>query len=290
MRYKSGRIENYVLPGGQTSTTVMDAIADPADPLLLATRNGLLRWDGGRWQVLNKENGFPCDHLESLIKDRHGSLWIESGCGLLKMEASELLRWGRGEEHQPKVTTFDVSDGVQTGRPYSNQPQMSLAPDGRVWFANGTTIESIDPDQLYENHLPPPVHVEQVIVDGKSYPTLGHPHIPPNPRNLEIDYTGISFSAPQKVLFRYFLEGHDKDWQGPVTRRQAFYTDLAPGRYRFHVIACNNSGVWNSTGAVSEFVVDPRFYQTLWFKCLMVIAAAYALWIFYILRLRKATV
>lgn len=289
MRYQDGRIENYALPGGQISTTVMDAIADPADPLLLATRNGLLRWDGRRWQVLNEDNGLPCNYLESFIKDRHGSLWIESGCGLLKMESSELQRWRGGEELRPRVTTFDVSDGVQTGRPYTNQPQMSLAPNGRVWFANGTTIESIDPDQLYENHLPPPVHVEQLIADGRDYQAVAQPHIPPNTRNLEIDYTGISLSNPQKVLFRYLLEGHDKDWQGPVTRRQAFYTDLAPGTYRFRVIACNNSGVWNSIGAVANFVVEPTFYQTLWFKCLVGMAAACSFWFFYTLRLRKAT-
>jgi len=136
---------------------------------------------------------------------------------------------------------------------------MSLAPSEKLWFANGNTIESIDPDHVYENRLPPPVHVEQLIADGKPYQAIGQLHIPPSPRNLEIDYTGLSFSNPQKVLFRYFLEGHDKDWQGPVTRRQAFYTDLAPGRYRFHVIACNNSGVWTNTGTVAEFVIQPTF-------------------------------
>jgi len=289
MRYKNGKIQDYALPGGQTSTSVLDVISDAADPLLLATADGLLRWDEKKWQSLNQDNGLPCNRLLSFIKDRHGSLWMQSGCGLLKVEASELQKWRTGQPLQPKVITFDVSDGVETNRHFSTQPQMSLAPSGRLWFANGETIESIDPDHVYENRLPPPVHVEQLIADGKPHQAMGQLHIPPNPRNLEIDYTGISFSVPQKVLFRYFLEGHDKDWQGPVTRRQAFYTDLTPGRYRFHVIACNNSGVWNNTGAVAEFVIQPTFYQTWWFRAAMAIIAAGLLWGLYLLRLKQAT-
>src|SRR5262249_3930106 len=128
-----------------------------------------------------------------------------------------------------------------------------------------------------------------LIVNGKPYEADGQPHIPPNPRNLEIDYTGLSFSIPQKVQFRYILEGHDKDWQGPVTRRQAFYTDLPPGTYRFHVTACNNSGVWNETDTVALFVIDPSFYQTLWFKALMATAAVGVFWALYLLRLKQAT-
>jgi Y_Y_Y domain/Histidine kinase len=131
--------------------------------------------------------------------------------------------------------------------------------------------------------------VEQLVVDGLVYPSTGPVHIPPNPRNLEIDYTGLSYAVPQRVQFRYFLEGHDKGWQGPLTRRQAFYTDLTPGTYRFHVIACNNSGVWNETGALAEFVVEPTFYQTLWFKALIVLAIARLMWTLYLLRLKQAT-
>jgi signal transduction histidine kinase/ligand-binding sensor domain-containing protein len=289
MHYQNGgAIQDYPLPG-EKPDGIMDAISDPTDPLLLATLDGLIRWDGKRRQVLNKDNGLTCKDVLSFIKDRRGSLWMQSRCGLLRIAASELQRWRQGDDRPPTVTTFDVSDGVQTGRHYSTQPLMSLAPDGRVWFANGESIESIDPDHDYQNHLSPLVHVEQLIADGRPYPAKGQPRIPPNPRDLEIDYTGISFAVPQKVQFRYLLEGHDQSWQGPVTRRQAFYTDLAPGTYRFRVVACNNSGVWNETGDVATFVVEPAFYQTIWFKTLLAIAAAVLLWALYHLRLRQAT-
>ena len=286
MRYQNGAIENYPVPL-PASPGVMDAISDSSDPLLLATIKGLMRWDGKRLQVLNEDNGFPCTALLGLIKDRHGSLWIQSKCGYLKMEASELQKWHRDET--PAVTKFDLSDGVYVQKPFVIQQVMSLAPDGRLWFSTGQTIGSIDPDQTYKNPLPPPVHVEQLVVNGKPYQADENPHIPPNPRDLEIDYTAPSFSVPKRVLFRYFLEGYDQNWQGPVTRRQAFYTDLRPGTYRFHVVACNNSGVWNEIGDVATFVVEPTFYQTVWFKTLLAIAAATLLWALYRLRLRKAT-
>lgn len=287
--YKNGKIEDFPLPGLDKNVDIYQIIADSVDPLLLATHDGLLRWDGKRWQSLSQNNGLPCKSLLSFIKDGHGSLWMQSPCGLLKMEASELEKWRRNEVAQPAVTTFDVLDGVQTGRSYSIQPIMSLAPDGRVWYASGEMVQSINPDQVYKNTLPPPVHVENVIADGQSYGAREQPHVAPKPHNLEIDYTALSFSVPQKVQFQYFLEGHDTTWQASVARRQAFYTDLAPGKYRFHVKASNNSGVWNEAGAVAEFVVEPTYYQTLWFKILVACAIAGLLWILYVMRLKQAT-
>jgi signal transduction histidine kinase len=166
---------------------------------------------------------------------------------------------------------------------------MSLAPDGKLWFTNGHVVQMIDPDQLYRNPRPPPVHIEQFVADGTSYPPTGAARLAPNPRNLEIDYTALSLSVPQKVQFRYLLEGHDKEWQGPVTRRQAFYTDLPPGNYRFRVVARNNSGVWNETGAVAAFSIAPTLYQTTWFKAVVAVTLIGAFGALYLQRLKQAT-
>ena len=120
----------------------------------------------------------------------------------------------------------------------SGQPQD--LPDGRLWFANGVVLQMIDPGHQSGNALPPPVHVEGLIADRKNYSPRQDLRLPPRTRDLEIDYTALSFVVPQKVRFRYRLEGRDAAWQEPGTRRQAFYSDLRPRRYQFRVIACNN--------------------------------------------------
>jgi signal transduction histidine kinase len=130
----------------------------------------------------------------------------------------------------------------------------------------------IDPKNLPRNALAPPVHIENLIVDGKSYSPRQSLRLPPLGHDLEIDYTGLSLVVPQKVQFRYRLEGRDKDWQDPGTRRQAFYTDLSPGQYQFRVIASNNDGVWNTSGASLEFAIEPALYQTWWLRTAALIA------------------
>ena len=131
----------------------------------------------------------------------------------------------------------------------------------------------IDPARPRRNAVPPPVHIEQVVADRRPYPATGVVRLPPLTRDLEIDYAGLSFIAPQKMLFRYRLEGREEAWQEPGTRRQAFYTDLRPGTYRFHVIASNNDGLWNEAGAALDFVVAPAWYQGRAFVVIAVMTA-----------------
>jgi signal transduction histidine kinase len=153
-----------------------------------------------------------------------------------------------------------------------------------LWFANGVLRQMIDPDHLSRNELSPPVHVEEVIADRKNYSPRKDLRLPPLTRDLEIDYTALSFVVPQKVRFRYKLEGRDAAWQEPGTRRQAFYSDLRPRKYQFRVIACNNDGVWNDAGATLDFSVAPAWYQTNWFRVLCVVSIVFIVWVIYRLR------
>ena len=135
--------------------------------------------------------------------------------------------------------------------------------------------------------MPPPVHINGIVADRKGYPLQEALKLPALTRDLEIDYTALSFTAPKKVLFRYMLEGHDAAWQEPGTRRQALYNDLGPRHYRFRVIACNNDGVWNEAGAALDFSILPAYYQTAWFRALCTAAFLLLLWLLYQLRLRQ---
>jgi signal transduction histidine kinase len=172
-------------------------------------------------------------------------------------------------------------------------PRVSESPDGKLWFVAPDGIGVVDPRHLPFNNLPPPVSIEQITADRKTYDvssrTNGSTRLPPLIRDLEIDYTALSLVAPEKVMFRYKLEGWDRDWQDAGNRRQAFYSNLPPRDYRFRVIASNNSGVWNEAGTFLDFSVAPAYYQTNGFRAACVIAFMAMLWGLYRLRLRQLT-
>jgi signal transduction histidine kinase len=150
-----------------------------------------------------------------------------------------------------------------------------------------TVLAVVDPSHLPENRLPPPVQIEQITAGQTTYPIHSHPELPPLTRELQIDYTALSLAAPEKVRFRYRLEGFDREWMDAGGRRQASYTNLPPKHYHFRVIASNNDGVWNETGASVEFSIKPAYYQTTWFRLASIAGFALLLWSLHGLRLRR---
>jgi signal transduction histidine kinase len=150
-------------------------------------------------------------------------------------------------------------------------------------------VSVIDPRHLPFNSLLPPVRIEGIVADRNdvSIDATGQSTLPALTRDLQIEYTALSLVAPEKNRFRYKLEGYDRDWQDVGNRRQAFYTNLPPRNYRFRVIASNNSGVWNETGASLDFSIAPAYYQTTWFRALIAMAGLTLLWTAYQVRVRR---
>jgi signal transduction histidine kinase len=186
------------------------------------------------------------------------------------------------------MEVFDRIDGARSERGATLiQPTATKTADGRLWFVGGAVVQMIDPNRTFQNRIPPPVHIEGVVADRRSYSPSPGLRLPRLSRDLEIEYSALSFVAPQKVRFRYKLESRDAGWQDAGTRRQAFYTDLRPGNYRFRVIACNNDGLWNEEGATLEFSIAPAWFQTTWFRLLCVVVVAVLAWAIYRLRVRQ---
>lgn len=161
--------------------------------------------------------------------------------------------------------------------------------DGTLWFANRGGLQMIDPAHLSGNVVPPPVHIEEVTADRHSYSPGSDLQLPALTRDVAIRYTALSFVAPQGVRFRYKLEGQDIEWQEAGTRREAFYTNLAPRSYRFQVIARNNDGLWNETGDTLSFSIAPAYNQTSWFALLIAAALGGSVSLIYLVRLKQAT-
>jgi signal transduction histidine kinase/ligand-binding sensor domain-containing protein len=284
--YRDGRLQAIPLGDRESPVTILGLIVDSDNSPLLSSGRGLFRWNDGRWSILDSRNGLPCDSVFSAVKDDSGSLWLYAACGLLRVEASELAKWRERADSQLDVKVFDALDGAHPGHQSTVQPGSSKAPDGRLWFLNGLVVQMLDPANLYRNGIPPPVHIEEVVANHKKYQPQDKLRLPALTRELEIDYTGLSFMIPQKVRFRYKLEGHDAGWEEPGTRRQAFYSDLPPGTYRFRVVACNNDGIWNEAGATLDFSVAPAWYQTTLFRLLCVATVIFVVWVLYRLRVR----
>ena len=283
--YRAGQAHTISSPAPDGSFTLMDMAVDYDDSLLLSTSNGLFRWDGQHWKVLNKGNGLPGDAVSAAIRDNAGALWLFTQRGLVKIEQSEYEKWCRQPGSKLTVEIFDRSDGARPrGTFQPMQPVAARTGDGKLWFAASDVLQMIDPRHIHRNLVPPPVHVEEVIADHKDYGFADGMRLPALTRDLEIDYTALSFAAPQKVLFRYMLDGRDAGWQEAGPRRRAFYNDLRPGHYRFRVVACNNDGVWNDAGASLDFTIAPAYWQTNWFRALCVLAFVATLWTVYQLR------
>jgi len=280
IQYQDGKAQTYPSNASGNARQIRDLLVDPDGSVWGTTLDEAFRWKNGERKHLTTRNGLPCDGIFALVRDDQHSLWLDSKCGLIKIDKSELENWWSHPDTQINFKLFDAFDGVQAGLT-PLKPQATKSPDGRLWFVNGRILQMIDPDHLRENKVPPPVQIEKVLADRLSYAPHSSLRLPPRTRDLEIDYAALSYVAPQKVLFRYMLEGHDPGWQEPGTRRQAFYNDLRPGLYRFHVIACNNDGIWNESGASLEFSILPAYYQTTWFRAccvvlfLSLLAAAY---------------
>ena len=261
----------------------------------VATDGGLSRLKAGHIATLSTKDGLPCDDVDSSIEDE-GSLWVYTACGLVSIADPDLQSWIAGlDQPQPRrskipLKVLEDSDGVRSFSSLSSlSPHIARTADGRLWFVAPDGLTVVDPRHLTLNPLPPPVHVEQLIADRAAFDPSLPVHLPPLVRDLQIDYTALSLVAPEKVQFRYRLEGRDEDWQDVGTRRQAFYSDLPPGSYRFRVIASNNSGVWNTQGATLAFTIAPAYWQTNWFRALCVLVLLGLLWTAYLLRLRQLT-
>ena len=285
-QYREGTLDSDLLRKTGTLPKLNNFFVDTDGSTWMGTSGGLAVWTQGTLRLLAARNGLPCDTIYSLIRDAHQALWLYSHCGLVRIEKSEIDRWWANPKHTVQSLTLDVFSGAQPA-PAPFTPAATRSPDGRLWFANDSVAQMVDPDHLDLNPMPPPVHIEQVLAQGQSYSAQKQPRLPPHTRDIQIDYTALSFVSPQRVLFRVMLEGHDSQWSDVGARRSAFYTNLSPGMYRFLVTACNNSGVWNSQGAALSFTILPAWYQTIWFRLFALLALALLCYALYWQRMRQ---
>lgn len=268
--FKDGKVEaTYTSAQGLGAGHVAGLRLDAEGAVWASTEEGgLSRIKDGSVTTLTVANGLPCNTIHWSTLDANGSLWMYTACGLARVVREDLAAWIADPSRRVVPKLWGGADGVPllALTPAYFNPPVAKGPDGRLWFVSGDDVHLIDPDHLPFNSLPPPVHIETLVADHKAYTVTNDLRLPPLIRDVTIEFAALSLADPKNMRFRYRLEGHDNDWQEVVDRRQASYTNLPPGTYRFRVRASNNSGVWNEDGAQLDFSILPAFYQTTWFR------------------------
>jgi signal transduction histidine kinase/streptogramin lyase len=251
-------------------------------------RSGVALFDGSHFRRIIPGDFEGLDSLIALEEASDGSLWLAENRGVIQIPAGEVRQALENPSYRIKSRLFDSLDGLSGSFAASETKYPLLqGTDGRLWISTPGGIAWIDPAHIFTNPLPPPVAIRSVKANDKQLDLPANVVLPPRTTDLKISYTALSLSAPERVRFRYMLEEVDKDWQDAGTRREALYTRLGPGKYRFRVIACNNDGVWNETGASLNFSIAPAYYQTYWFQALCFMAFLALLWALYQLRVRQ---
>jgi signal transduction histidine kinase len=269
-----------------TGDSMDNLILAQADGSVLAgSTDGLFGLREGTKRRMSKKNGLPCNWVYSFVQAKEKQWWLYTECGIVELSETEFQRWWANPETIVQTRVYDALDGARASPPSFNSAAYSS--DGRVWFATGSVVQMVDPSRLAQKFPPAPAYVESVIVDRKELAATDNLKLAPHPRDLQIDYTSPTFAIPQKIKFRYRLDGYDHDWHEADTRRQAFYTDLPPGKYSFRVIASNSDGVWNDSAAKLDFSVTPAYYQTNWFRALGAALFLTLLWAAYQWRVRQ---
>ena len=230
---------------------------------------GLALFDGNHFVSLHSQEKGAFSDVTGIVESANGDLWLNSHVGIVHLAAPEVDRLVAAPTTNAQVEIFDALDDVQgTSARLRPLPTAIEGSDDRIWFLRDTDSYSVVPASLRRNRIAPPVVIQGLTAGDKFYSARDRITLPQRTTALRIDYAGLSLTSAEKVRYRYRLDDVDPDWQDVGGRRQAFYTNLEPGPHHFRVVAANNDGVWNNTGAAVEFVIPPAFVQTVWFTAL----------------------
>ena len=276
IRLKDGTTTLYDLAKGLPTNEVRAVYSDKEGNLWAGLRGrGLALFQNGSWWNPDSLSEAVGDHVSAITDDTHGRLWLGTAAGVAWLSKKEALAAAAGTGPVPVIHLIGLGEAVGQLQAWSGaQPTVWTAHDGRLVFATRSGALLIDPNNLAVNTVAPPVLIESVLVDRKAEAIGDGIDLPAGARQISVSYTALSFVQTDRVVFRYRLDGYDKDWVDAGTRRTATYTNLPRGHYIFRVSACNSDGVWNDSGANLAVIQEPHFFETNWFYAAVALAAA----------------
>lgn len=283
--WANGRQRLYTLRDGLNLGAVT-ALARVREGLLVAGEAGMVLLRGDRVHALGAAPLDRFNGVTGIVVTRGGEVWLNGVKGLIQLPAGALAD-ALAHRTPLRHRLLNASDGLLGIAQQATPASTALADaTGRLWFATNQGLATLDPMRLHRNAVKPTVEIRGMQAGGIAYASAEGLQLPAGARDLRINYTAPNLTFPSRTQFRYRLEGFDEDWQEAGNRRQAFYTNLGPGSYRFQVMAANESNVWSDPKSGLAFTIQPRFTQTWWFIALCVIAASCVLFVLYMLRMR----
>ena len=324
-RFKDGRFTTYTTTNGLASNTVSSILETRDGAMWFATPAGLSSFSNGQWRTYTTVEGLPSPEVNCLFEDSSGTLWSGTSAGLASFgsshfqvpnESPDVLReqilgmaddksgrfWIATSHHVLRVPRdkllsgvvkavdvheYDQADGLESTEGVKRSRSVVSDSAGRIWFSLSSGLSVVNPSQINDNSVPALPHIEAITADDNTANLAAFVQIPPSPRRITFEYTGLSLAVPGRIRFRYFLEGFDSGWSQPVAAREAVYTNLGPGPYRFRLVASNSEGLWNGPETAIAFNVAPAYYQTYWFRLLCVAAFLAFLWGLHQLRVQQ---
>ncbi len=326
-RFKDGKLTTYTVANGLASNAVTAILESSNGTMWFGTANGLSSLLQNNWTVYRGMDGLPPGSVNCLLEDVSGAIWIGTDNGMAVLRSGEIQvprqvpeslhepvlgvatdRYGRlwistsnhvlrverdkllsGMVGDADVREFGLADGLHSVEGVKRQRSMLTDPLGRIWLATNRGVSVVAPGQVTDDPPPALVHIEGLAADGRNVDLQGAVRLPGARQRITFSYAGLSLTVPERVRFRYKLDSFDQEWSEPVTSREAVYTNLGPGSYRFRVRASNSDGLWNGPEATIQFEIEPAFWQTWWFRLACVTAFALVVLVFYRLRLRRLT-
>src|SRR5215470_10177135 len=280
----NGRWRTYTVADGLPSEDIICLLRDSAGVLWIGTGRGLaiFRLD----KIVNVQNSVDSLHeaIFGLAEDSHGSLWLATSGHILKVDREKLLR---GVVSETDIREYGLADGLYGMQGVRRDRSVFKDQRGWIWFSLNRGISVVNPDQATGNSAPAITHIQSISADGTPIAMQRVISIAGSHQRIAFDYVGLSLAIPEHIRFRYRLDGFDHDWSEPVVTRQAIYTNLGPGPYRFRIISSDSDGKWSGTEAQLSFKIEPVFWQTWWFRFSCVLCLALMVWFFYRLRMHQ---
>jgi signal transduction histidine kinase/ligand-binding sensor domain-containing protein len=275
-RYRDGQFTRFGAKDGFPGKMVRAIHEDASGTIWIGTYDsGLFRYRDGRFTRFTSQQGLLDNAAFRILEDRRGNFWLSCNLGIYRVSRKELDDVAEGRATTVTSVPYGRRDGMLTAECNGGgQPAGIQARDGRLWFPTQKGVAIIDPDSITSNSQPPPVVIDEVLVDRAAVALNGRIDVLPGQSDLEIHYAGLTFVRPELSRFKYRMEGIDGAWVEAGNRRTAYYSHLAFGSYRFQVIAANRDGVWNAEGATVDVRVKPPYWRTLWFQMLIALSIA----------------